>query len=116
MIQATLSAAPINIMDRTDNATINKYFLLFCLLHLVLWTVAITLFRHTIPFDTAEGFAWGAQWQWGYDKHPLLAPWLTAFVANISGGMRFATYLLSYMINHISSFNFSQNILANTGN
>lgn len=98
MLQQLTSSATTTQTHRSNaisNSLFDKCFMLFCGLHLFLWTVAATLFRSTVPFDTAEGFAWGSQWQWGYDKHPLLAPWLTALFADVGGGVGFATYLLS---------------------
>jgi hypothetical protein len=80
----------------TPQINVTRWLIIFCLLHLCLWTIIPTLFRGAIPFDTAEGFAWGSQWQWGYDKHPPLAPWLTALFGQLSG-VGFATYLLSQL-------------------
>jgi len=70
-------------------------FFLWSMFHLTLWTVMPWLTRANLPFDSAEGVAWGQLWQWGYDKHPPLAPWLTAFAYNLGGDG--AIYLLAQL-------------------
>ena len=42
------------------------WFWIICLVHLLAWTIAPTIIRHNVPFDTIEGIVWGNQWQWGY--------------------------------------------------
>lgn len=72
-----------------------KWFWTFCTLHVVLWTVALTLVRKNLPFDTVEAIAWGNQWEWGYNKHPPFAPWLCAIAAKFSSS--WSVYLLSQL-------------------
>lgn len=91
-----------NLLEKyriTDTTPVNinptKWFWGYTILHLIFWTLAPTLFRATIPFDSAEGYAWGNQFQWGYDKHPFVAPWMTALFANYGGGVGFANYFAS---------------------
>lgn len=72
-----------------------KWFSLFALFHLVVWTLVPTLMRGTLPWDTAEGVAWGNIWAWGYEKHPFLAPWLTAGVTDLFHVVGWPIYLLS---------------------
>jgi 4-amino-4-deoxy-L-arabinose transferase-like glycosyltransferase len=55
-----------------------RRLLIIILTQIVAWTLLSTLSRHSLPFDTIEGIAWGNQWQLGYDKHPPLAAWLSA--------------------------------------
>lgn len=70
------------------------WFTAFCLIHWVAWTAITALTRANPPFDSVEGVAWGNQWQWGYDKHPPLAPWLTAFTVRLLGSVDGSIYLL----------------------
>lgn len=72
----------------------SRWFWIFCLFHLLAWTIAPSLFRPNAPFDTVEGIVWGNQWQWGYYKHPPLAAWLSALFTNIGGTVGWPTYLL----------------------
>src|SRR3990167_2118056 len=57
-----------------------KWFGLFCIIHLVGWTILPTFMRHNFPLDAIEGAAWGHQLEWGYDKNPFLNAWLTAWI------------------------------------
>jgi len=63
--------------------------------HVLLWTVGPALEYHTLMRDTLEGVAWGFMWQWGYDKHPPLAAWLSAASFELAGnwGVFFAAQL-----------------------
>ena len=47
------------------------------------------------PLDVVENMVWGAQWQWGYYKHPPLQAWLTE-IAWQAGGL-FGIYFLSQL-------------------
>ena len=53
----------------TKKSTI-KYFHLFLILHLVLWTIVPTLSNQNLPLDTIEALAWGSNLDWGFNKHP----------------------------------------------
>jgi hypothetical protein len=81
-------------MDTTEQQC-RRYLGIFILIQLVFWTLVPWLTRHNIPFDTIEGIAWGNQWQWGYDKHPMLAAWLCALFSKVSIG--FPVYLLAQL-------------------
>ena len=56
----------------TKRSTI-KYFHLFLILHLILWTIVPTLSNQNLPLDTIEALAWGSNLDWGFNKHPPLA-------------------------------------------
>lgn len=62
-----------------------KWFLIFIGVHIMCWTLLPTLVRLNLPLDTLEGFTWGQQLQWGYDKDPLLNAWLTRLAIEIGG-------------------------------
>lgn len=72
-----------------------RYFYWFSGLQVLLWTVLSTLTRNAVPADTLEGIAWGNQWQWGYNKHPFLAAWLSSLVTHLGGSIGWPVYLLS---------------------
>lgn len=98
MNQATIIKPTQQFAISQDLAQINthKWFWIFSFLHLLFWTLGPTFCRGNAPFDSVEGIAWGNQLQWGYDKHPFLAPWLTAFATHLAGGIvGWPIYLLS---------------------
>ncbi len=66
-----------------DNA--GRAFGWFCVLHVLVWTLVPALMYHNPPKDSLEGIAWGHMWQLGYEKHPFLAPWLTALFTDVFG-------------------------------
>lgn len=45
-------------------------------LYLLTWTLLPPLLISSFPLDVVESLSWGREWQWGYYKHPPLAPWL----------------------------------------
>ncbi|MEZ0329374.1 MAG: glycosyltransferase family 39 protein [Dissulfuribacterales bacterium] len=65
--------------------------------HLVFWTAVPTLLYESVPRDTLEGIAWGRLWEWGYDKHPPLAAWLSAAATDIFGVIGWPVYLTSQL-------------------
>jgi 4-amino-4-deoxy-L-arabinose transferase-like glycosyltransferase len=69
----------------------------FILLHVLVWTIAPTLVRHTLPMDAMEGTTWGHQLEWGYDKNPFMNAWLTALAVHIGGQSGWAIYLLGQL-------------------
>lgn len=78
------------------DARAGKIAAFFILIHCFIWTLLPTIFFPTVQLDTAEGLMWGLQWQWGYYKHPFLAPWATAlgnFLGN--GAPGFGVYFAS---------------------
>lgn len=77
--------------------TDHHLLLLFIVFHFTIWTVMSTLTRNSLPADTLESIAWGLQWQFGYNKHPFLAPWLAASVVNLSGNVGLAVYALGQL-------------------
>lgn len=72
-----------------------QWFYLFCSTHFILCVLLPALTFHNLPHDTTEGIAWGNLWLLGYDKHPPLAPWLSAFVTQISGYTGWPMFVLS---------------------
>lgn len=72
-----------------------KWFLLFCFFQLIAWTIQPTWSMFNIPFDSAEGIAWGNMWLWGYEQQPPLAAWLSALFTNLGHAPTWPLYLLS---------------------
>lgn len=84
-------------LNQTDPITDTKtqlWFWWFAIAHLLVWTVGSRLTRGNPPFDSVEGVVWGHQWQWGYDKHPPLAPWITAFTTDLFHSIDWGIYFL----------------------
>jgi len=52
------------------------------------------LARGTVHTDTLESIAWGLQWQFGYDKHPQLAAWISAAATLLGGRVGWPVYLV----------------------
>lgn len=65
------------------NAKFDRWFVLFVLFHLILWTLAPTMVRQHLPMDSIEGALWGQQLEWGYDKNPFVSAWITIFFARL---------------------------------
>lgn len=72
-----------------------KLFILLCLVHLTVWTLAPVLFQKNGALDVLEAIAWGSQWQLGYDRDPFLVAWLAHIVSLIGGSSLWSIYLLS---------------------
>lgn len=90
----------VNTMQNNGDLTAKKagyWFLAFCLIHLIIWTLVPTLVYGNPPTDSLEGIAWGNLWQLGYEKHPFLAPWLTAAFTNIFGAVSWPIYFLGQL-------------------
>jgi len=64
-------------------------------LHAALWTLIPSLVNPNLPLDVIESLAWGHAWQWGYDKHPPLSPWLVELAYLAAPGQGWPVYLLS---------------------
>ena len=78
-----------------DNA--GRAFGWFCLFHVLVWTLMPALMYHNPPKDSLEGLAWGHMWLFGYEKHPFLAPWLTALFSDVGGAVGWPIYFLSQL-------------------
>ncbi len=72
-------------------------FWAFLLLHILVWTTIPFLVRHTLPMDSMEGYVWGQQLEWGYDKNPFLNGWLTALAVKMGGYSGWMIYLFSQL-------------------
>lgn len=99
----TESATKITKGVQYSKTRITRWFFIWVSLHVAFWTIAPALLRSALPLDSAEGIAWGNMWLWGYEKHPFLAPWLTAFAAHLTTSTSYWTvYFLSQIMVAIS--------------
>lgn len=64
-------------------------------LHVLLWTLVPAWLYRCLPHDTLEGITWGRMWQWGYDKHPPLAAWISAAFTDGLGVVGWPMFLAS---------------------
>jgi 4-amino-4-deoxy-L-arabinose transferase-like glycosyltransferase len=69
----------------TQHRWLSWGFWLFAAAHLLLWTVIPLLIQPNPPLDAVEIVAWGHEWQFGYPKHPPLAPWLAEAARSLGG-------------------------------
>jgi 4-amino-4-deoxy-L-arabinose transferase-like glycosyltransferase len=74
-----------------------RYFILFLLVHTLLWTLGPYFFRTALTHDSLEGLTWGAQWQWGYNKHPFLTAWLSALMTQWFNSVNLPIFLLAQL-------------------
>ena len=58
---------------------INKVFLVFLSLHLIVWTLVPALSNVNLPLDTIEHLAWASNLDWGFNKHPPLVAFVLDF-------------------------------------
>jgi 4-amino-4-deoxy-L-arabinose transferase-like glycosyltransferase len=68
---------------------------IFCLLHLVIWTLVPSLIHQNYPLDVIESIVWGNEFDLGYHKHPPLTAWVTYLFYIISPKQPWIIYLLS---------------------
>ena len=97
---------------------INKAFLLFLFLHLIVWTLVPTLSNINLPLDTIEHLAWASNLAWGFNKHPPMVAFILEFFYQIFGGQDWAYYFLSQLFVIIAFFivfKFSEEIFNNKG-
>ena len=72
-----------------------SFFILFLILHLIVWTIVPTVSNLNLPLDTIEHLAWGSNLGWGYSKHPPMVAFFLQFFYQIFGNNDWAYYLLS---------------------
>jgi 4-amino-4-deoxy-L-arabinose transferase-like glycosyltransferase len=69
----------------------------FVVVHVVLWTVILTVLKSTqdVHFDVAEAYAWGQKFLLGYGKHPPLSGWVAGIWFMVFPAADWATYALA---------------------
>ncbi len=74
---------------------ITKFYFLFLISHLLLWTLIPSLTNTNLPLDTIEALAWGSNLDWGFNKHPPFSAFAVEFFFRIFGSQDWAYYFLS---------------------
>ena len=95
---------------------INKAFISFLFLHLLIWTLIPSLTNVNLPLDTIEALAWGSNLEWGFNKHPPFSAFATETFYQVFGNQDWAYYLLSQIFVVIAFFavyKFSEEIFNN---
>ena len=85
------------IKKRITSLSASQLFFCACILHFLLWVLLPYFIRPQILIDSAEGIAWGMQWELGYFKHPFLAPWISIIFVKILGNIDLAVYFVSQL-------------------
>lgn len=67
----------------------------FALVYVAAWSVLPALLGHSFALDVVESLSWGKEWQWGYYKHPPLAPIVLHVFHALFG--KFGPYVLSQL-------------------
>ena len=94
----------------------SNIFVVFLLLHLIIWTLVPALSNVNLPLDTIEALAWGSNLDWGFNKHPPLSAFAVEIVYQIFGNQDWAYYFLSQIfviIAFIAVYKFSEEIFNN---
>ena len=101
---------------KIKNNNINKVFVIFLFVHLIIWTLVPSISNNNLPLDTIETLVWGNELQLGYDKYPPLVPLFTEFFYLIFGNQDWAYYFLSQLFvvsSFIIIFKFSKDFFQN---
>jgi 4-amino-4-deoxy-L-arabinose transferase-like glycosyltransferase len=94
---AVIQIPLINLSERIFPSKATQWFFIFCVFHFLVWTLIPTFVYSNPPTDSVEGIAWGHLWLLGYEKHPFLAPWITAFFTDLVGTVGWPIYFLSQL-------------------
>ena len=79
-------------------------FILFLLVHLIIWTFVPALTNKNLPLDTIEALAWGSNLEWGFNKHPPMSAFMVEIFYKIFGTQDWAYYFLSQIFVIIGFF------------
>ncbi|WDI44492.1 glycosyltransferase family 39 protein [Bremerella sp. P1] len=83
-------------MDLEASSSVwTRWFWLFALTHVIVWSLMPILTAANAPLDTIEMIYWGNQWQWGYYKHPPLPAWLAAGTSGWFSDPAWASYIVA---------------------
>lgn len=72
-----------------------RFFWIFALTHLLLWTIVPSLTSPNAPLDVIEGYAWGREWLLGTYKHPPMQSWWLQILAVLTDRAHWAHFLAS---------------------
>ena len=87
-----------------EKKSIYNIFLIFLILHLIIWTLVPTFTNINLPLDTVEALAWGSSLDWGFNKHPPMSAFAVEFFYQIFGNQDWAYYFLSQIFIIITFF------------
>lgn len=88
----------MHLLECSKRVSYSSYIVyFFILIHIVLWTLIPFFLRPSLTHDALEGIAWGTQWQWGYNKHPILAAYLVAAAAKFLVNVTWSTYFVAQL-------------------
>jgi len=74
---------------------LHRKFWLLALFHVLLWTILPTVIRHALPMDANEGYMWGVNLSWGYDRDPWMNALLTRIAVDLGGLSGWLVYAMS---------------------
>ena len=77
------------------NKNIYKFYFLFLISHLFLWTIVPSLTNENLPLDTIEALALGSDLSWGFEKHPPFSAFAVEVFYKLFGNQDWSYYLLS---------------------
>lgn len=69
--------------------------MLCAVVYIAVWTLFPVALGQSFPLDVVESLSWGREWQWGYYKHPPLAPIVLHLFYVVFG--RLGPFLLSQL-------------------
>ena len=95
--RAAEAAAPLAPANHGQLLRPDTVFWAWCVLHVLAWTIGPALMYSSVPRDTLEGITWGQMWQWGYEKHPPLAAWISAFCTQLGGVVGWPVFLAAQL-------------------
>ena len=81
-----------------------RYFYIFLLIHLFLWTLIPSITNNNLPLDIIEALAWGSNLAWGFEKHPPGSAFFPEIFYTLFGSQDWAYYLLSQIFVIFSFF------------
>lgn len=87
-------AAPFSSATTTPTPVLRP-FVLTLSVYLLAWALVPALLVQSFPLDVVESLGWGREWQWGYYKHPPLAPAVLHLFYTAFG--KFGPFILSQL-------------------
>ena len=94
----------------------SRFFAIFIIFHLLVWTLIPSLSNNNLPLDTIEALAWGSNLDWGFNKHPPLSAFVLEIFYQIFGNQDWAYYFLSQIfvvLTFFIVFKFSEDFFKN---
>ena len=99
-----------------NKINLQNLFYIFIAIHLILWTLILSLTNNNLPLDTIEHLAWGSNLDWGFNKHPPAVAFFLEVFYQIFGSQDWAYYLLCQIfvvIAFIVVFKFAEELFKN---